>query len=72
MSKAGFKAIKMKIGLGSIKRDYERVRGGARGDRRRHQADGRRQSLLYGAGRDPAWAAAGRARHRMVRGADLA
>ncbi len=25
-AKAGFKAIKMKIGLGSIKRDYERVR----------------------------------------------
>ena len=25
MSQAGFKAIKMKIGLGSIKRDYERV-----------------------------------------------
>ena len=30
MSPSGFKAIKMKIGLGSIKRDYERVQRGAR------------------------------------------
>ncbi len=47
----------MKIGLGSVKRDYERVKARARSHRLRHQADGRRQSLPHGASGDQARAA---------------
>ena len=68
----GFRAIKMKIGLGRPQARFRARRGGARGDRPRRQADGRCQPLLHGARRDQARPQAGRTRHRVVRGADLA
>ena len=66
----GFRAIKMKIGLGDLKLDAKRVARGAPSDRSRHQARGRRQPLLLGAQRHQARPPAGGARHNVVRGAD--
>ena len=66
----GFRAIKMKIGLGDLKLDAKRVGAGAQGDRARRQARGRRQPLLLGAQRHQARPHAGGARHPVVRGAD--
>ena len=66
----GFRAIKMKIGLGDLKLDTKRVARGARGDRPGRQARGRRQPLLLRAQRHQARPHAGGARHPVVRGAD--
>ena len=68
----GFKAIKMKIGLGSIKRDFERVKAvrDAIGPDVKLMVDA--NHCLHRSRRDPARPQAGRTRHRVVRGADFA